>query len=204
MSSGDVHPREREEGVMPTRRMLSGVLAIVSILLAGKALALQVVLPASISAIIANPENPSETRVLVKYSVPEFLGTAEIYYAQLACKVDAVPTSAGGLLDVEATPVTCDWDAAIVSWSAPWRTAGGDADVNRRGSFVVRAGRQPIRIDVTDLVKQWASGERRNQGVMLRASGSFGGCFLLPRSAGDGGETLGWPVIRVWYLPRLR
>lgn len=176
---------------------VSCLLVAVLALSSGVSLALQTTLSVDQSAVITNPSVESEKRVLVQYEVPDFLSSSEILYAQLRAYVDATLDRQQAALEVEAVPVHTEWTAGNVSWTSPWNTPGGDTDTHFRRTFLVGEGRQQVRIDVTDLVRQWAAGDRVNLGVLVRASDSFGGTFCLP-AEGAGFQA---PLIRVWYLP---
>lgn len=176
---------------------VSCLLVAVLALSSGASLALQATLPVDQTAVITNPSVETEKRVLVQYEVPDFLSSSEILYAQLRGYVDATLDRQQMALKVEAVPVHTEWTAGNVSWTSPWNTPGGDTDTGFGRSFLVGEGRQQVRIDVTDLVRQWAAGDRVNLGVLVRASDSFGGTFCLPAE----GAEFQAPVIRVWYLP---
>jgi hypothetical protein len=152
-------------------------------------------------AVISNPSDAQEIRVLVRYEIPEFLTSADILYAQLTGSADAAVIEGEGAVELEVLPVAKQWSPGSVSWTSPWTQPGGDLDGGFQRSFLVRQGSQPIRIDVTELVTEWATGERANTGLMLRASSFFGGTFSLPAQSGGGPGVVEAPVIKVIFLP---
>jgi hypothetical protein len=183
---------------MPRQHMRTLVLlTLIVAVSAGNALALQATLTAGEMSIIANPSREDDVRVLLKYGIPNWLRSSEIIYAQLRGRV---VSAVDGAVEIEAVPLTTEWNEGTVTWADPWTTPGGDFDAGLRRAFIVRDGSQPVRIDVTHLVRQWAHGERGNLGLMLKTSHLSTGTFELARSR-EGGGPYAEPVIKIWYLP---
>lgn len=182
---------------------LTGLVMLVLVCSAVDCLALQVTLKPCEVATISSPTDTTELRLLVKYDLAGLFSTARILYAQLNGTIEVSSSPDGGMVNVEAPAITTQWDAGTVTWTAPWTDVGGDVDPNIKGTFLVREGVQPLRIDITDVVTEWLEGERPNAGVMLRVSPSFGGTFRIPTTVNDGVESLQAPVVRVWYLPEV-
>jgi hypothetical protein len=187
---------------MSRARMLGGFVVVGLLVFFSQAFALQVVLTTSELAMISNPEDPLAKRVLAKYGIPECLRSAEVIYAQLEGAVNSTLGADQVTIGVQAAPLVEDWSAATVTWSAPWREPGGDAEFAGARGFLVRQGPHQVRMDVTKVVKQWASGTRQNYGLMIRMSPHSSGHISLPGSIDGDGRALPGPTIRVWYLPQ--
>jgi hypothetical protein len=172
-------------------------------LVGGSACALQVVLTAEDIAVVENPSDTSEERVIIRYDMPEILAESEIFYAQLTAKVN-VTVGTEGIAEVELMPITTQWQPGSVTWSSPWSEPGGDVDTSMRRSFLVREGTRQVRIDVTDLVIEWVSCERANTGLIVKPSTTSEGRFTLPINRGGLGALYETPVIKVWYLPKIQ
>jgi hypothetical protein len=193
---------EGQEYEMRTRTLRACLLAITIVVSAASiCCGLQVTLRADEVAVITNPSDQCEGRVLVKYSMPSVLTSAQIIYAQITGEVEALGDLGEAAVEIEAAPISTPWSPAGVSWTGPWNTAGGDIDSSLTRPFLVGTGTHRIRIDLTDLVRQWATDDRDNFGVLLKTSEGFGGTFVLPAGQ-DGQDPVRPPTLRVWYLPR--
>lgn len=176
-------------------------IAIVTVVVwAGTVSALQTTLAVDQAVVIVNPSVEADRRALVEYEIPDYLSSAEILYAELRGQIDATLGDRQVAVEVQALPLNTDWEANSVTWQYPWSAPGGDTAAGFERSYLVGAGRQQIRIDVTDLVRQWARGERGNSGVMLLTTSSFGGNMSFVADGGPEGFRV--PSIRIWYLPR--
>jgi hypothetical protein len=188
-----------------TARLMTVVSSIALLLIStGECFALQAVLTVKDFAVISNEADSSEIRVLARFELPEFLRSADIFYAQVTGKVEIDLAEREGASEVEALPVTTEWNGATVTWTHPWNTPGGDVDGSFARGCIVRGGTQPIRIDITPLVVEWASGTRPNNGVLIGLSDLFGGIFALPAGNGGGNQGRQVPIVKVWYLPKLQ
>jgi hypothetical protein len=195
--------QDRPEGVniMPRNSVCCCAIVIGSIIVwAGSVLALQTTLAVDQAVAIVNPCDEAEERALVQYEIPDHLSSADILYAELRGQVDATPGGRQVAVEVQAHALSTDWVANSVTWNYPWSTPGGDAGEGFLGSYLVGADRRQVRIDVTDLVREWVSERRSNYGLMLGNSDAFAGTLSLVTDGGR--ETFRVPSIRIWYLPR--
>ena len=181
----------------------AGCAAIAVTAFFSQAFALQVVLTADEAALVTDPENSTDQRVLAKYDLPDFLRSSRILHAQLTGNIQAVSAEGQSVLELQAAPLSTDWSPGTVSWMSPWRSAGGDMDLASSRSFFVWSGSAQIRIDVTDVVRQWAGGTRQNLGLMIRSAGLPGGHLSLPSPEDGLVGTSEFPTIKVWYLPAI-
>ncbi len=145
------------------------VLIIASNAIAGKT----VVNPAKIAG-ISDPQVSEDTRLLLFFELPsEVMNPKEIVdFALLKCKAEVSGSFAG---QIEIFPVTTQWaDRSDISWNDPWEVSGGDySSEYMTSNFLLKSsvGEKGISIDVTEIVRDWQSGNMSNRGVILKLSG---------------------------------
>lgn len=128
--------------------------------------------PRRASAIRASAEAGS-VRALLVFDLPDRVTTGEVVVESALLCFEAELT-AGEYGQIEVYPLTAAWsDAGAVSWSEPWRTAGGDFDGDVAGGVVpIRSagGVVAVRSDVTRIVRLWANGVIENRGFIVMIS----------------------------------
>jgi hypothetical protein len=170
------------------------------ILAAGQpAAAARLTLVAEDTGYIESDEPPYEGRMLVRFAVPEELGTGRVDLAVLELRAAVSSDGNASRVPLEAHPLTTEWDSGTVSWDGAWATPGGDYDPAMQSVWFARRGEgSVVRFDVTDVVAAWASDVLPNCGLLVAvepgAPGSIG-------QVDDGGAGTGAPVLRVWYTP---
>ena len=113
-------------------------------------------------------------RALLRFNLPNSLPYgAVVDSVSLQFYVNGVGSSG----DVAAYGVQRDWVEGSVTWNSydgtnNWDNAGGDADSEAIAQVNVVTANQWHSLDITDLARQWYSGERVNHGVLLRAQGA--------------------------------
>ena len=150
--------------------------------------------------VIQNPEVPNDTRLLVRFDVPEVLREGRVELAVLEFQATvSCPDSVGGLA-LDAFLVTTEWDGDTVTWEQGWDSPGGDLDRTLHAVWTAAPGDSAlIRLDLTDMLAAWTSAERENCGLMAVVSPGETGSFVDEPARG-GVEAA--PQLTVWYTPR--
>lgn len=119
-------------------------------------------------------------RIVLRIDVPEQVLNARVDFAKLefpAFLGDTGPTH----VTVVAHPCQTAWKRDDVSWTKPWRHAGGDFDSLSRALFAVLPGdKQPIVLNITPAVREWQKG-RGKHGLFLKRPDAEGGGFFAER-----------------------
>jgi hypothetical protein len=132
-----------------------------------------------------------DMHLLMKFSLPEVLTGESVDFACVS--FDAGCSGSKGAVSLEAFRVTTAWDAASVSWAAPWSKDGGDWDSDMSADWVVPVGEgKTVYLDVTDFVNGWLKDPSSNFGIVVRVSEPFLGTFSTVGSRG-------LPKLRVLY-----
>jgi len=152
--------------------------------------------PAADVAVITNPESAAETRILVRFDLPEELAGTTIEFAVVEFRACAVTSDAAGMLTVDVFPVTTEWSGDAAAWADGWSGAGGDFDRSLHAVWTAAAGENSVvRFDVTTFARAWASGARPNNGmIVLAAVEGAGG--VEPDGAAGGPA---FPTLTVYY-----
>ena len=143
------------------------------------------------SACLADPANPGNWRILLRFAVPDALEGATVDLAVLRAELP-IDSDEEPEIGIEAFPVTCAWSAEGVVWNEDWESGDGAWD-QLRGSIasVITDEHGELAIDVTPVVDQW-----------LRAEGGPQGLVLTPFAVGPAAALAAPPAeitLRVWY-----
>jgi hypothetical protein len=132
-----------------------------------------------------------DTRLLVRFPLPEVLAGKSVDFARVGFNVGCRGNK--GAVSLEAFRVTTAWNAASVSWTQPWRKAGGDWDEDTSVDGVVPAGEgKPVYLDITDFVNGWLKEPSSNFGILVKVSEPFLGTFSTAAAQG-------LPKLRILY-----
>jgi hypothetical protein len=148
---------------------------------------------------IRNPADLNDARVLLRFEMPSELvaGKTELAVLELQASITS-PDTLGGL-DIRAELVETEWDGDTVEWAHGWNTPGGDVVRQLRAVWTAPLGQASVlRFDITDMVREWATAQRENWGVMLFRAPGERGTF-----ATENGDAMGvsGPTATVWYTP---
>lgn len=168
-------------------------------------------------------QNASQIQAtLLKFNVASLPPSQVVTQAILTLNADAALYSGGnpGGLPIDVYRVTQPWNESQVSWTQrdtqlPWSTAGGDyvgtTELRGIASYGAAspaltnnyASPSPVSWDVTTLAREWVSGSRANNGLML-LSRVGNGLHFRSRELGASGPTLSLfltPVPEITTLP---
>jgi hypothetical protein len=119
-------------------------------------------------------EKPVE-RVLLSLSAPKQVLDARIDFAKLefpAFLSDTSPTA----VSVVAHDCQTSWERGEVSWTVPWKRAGGDFDSLSRAWFIALPGdKRPVVLDITETVRGCQRGKGQHGLFLTRPDGEGGG-----------------------------
>jgi hypothetical protein len=124
--------------------------------------------------------NKNVGRIVLRIDVPEQVLNARVDFAKFefpAFLCDTGPTH------VTVVAHTCQtaWKRDDVSWTKPWKHAGGDFDSLSRALFTVLPGdKQPVVLNITPAVREWQKG-RGKHGLFLKRPDAEGGGFFAER-----------------------
>jgi hypothetical protein len=173
--------------------LLSGLLVLTA---SGPATAGKVTLAATDVGYIESDGPRPEGRILVRFDLPEAVLASEVEFAVLELRAPVTADEGVICVVVDGFPLTTEWDGATASWDGSWSTPGGDLDRAEHAVWIARPGEESVlRFDVTGMVAGWASGERRNCGLIVRSAPGEAGTMEPADAAGGRGS----PVLRVWY-----
>lgn len=130
-----------------------------------------VLVPDKATAIVS-PSDSRDTRVLLYFSldnIPKSNVTVDFALLRFRAELkDAV------VCQIDAYPVTKNWyTSAEVSWTSPWDNDGGDyiGSYSANNCSVKQEwGKKDLSIDVTEIVRNWATEEMNNNGIIIRIS----------------------------------
>ncbi|MBD3349324.1 MAG: DNRLRE domain-containing protein [Candidatus Eisenbacteria bacterium] len=160
-----------------------------------------VTLEASEAAMIENPEEPTERRVLMRFDIPDHLSDGIVEIAALEFQTAlSVPDSSEGVT-LDCFQVTEPWDAESVDWDEGWDNAGGDFDTASHAMCGAAVGDSShVQFDVTGMVASWATMGADNRGILVaRAPGEEA---VLQVVRGAVGQVVSSPRLTIWYTPR--
>lgn len=160
-----------------------------------------VTLEASEAAMIENPEEPSERRVLLRFDIPDHLSVGVVEMATLEFQtVLSVPDSSEGVT-LDCFQVTEPWDAESVDWDEGWDNAGGDFDTASHAMCGAAVGDSShVQFDVTGMVASWATMGADNHGILIARAPGEEAIFQMARGAV--GEAVSSVQLTIWYTPR--
>jgi hypothetical protein len=118
---------------------------------------------------IADPQDASNTRLLLLFNVPAPLLGATIDLAELDMSVLVDADAADPVeMPVEAFAVCRGWSAQDAAWDEGW-DRGIDSWNGGVGSYcdVLPEDRSTLVLDVTEIVQIWCRGEEENLGLVV-------------------------------------
>jgi hypothetical protein len=118
-------------------------IALVIALCPGRALGESVEVEATDVAVIKPSAESEESRLLLRFAMPEELEGRPIDFACVSFGADC--SGDEGAVSFQAFVLTSSWDAETVGWTGSWETPGGDWD-GVLGDSGRRLGRESIRI----------------------------------------------------------
>ena len=150
-----------------TRRISALVITLSALLNGAAAQAAGLTIPLAEAAVISEPGNPTNVRVLLRFDVPLSLSGSTVDLAMLHI---ALPLAEADVDEVpfEVFPVTREWSAGEVAWDEGW--ADGDGTWSRADGALIDipvGEERSVRIDVTRLVQTWVDGGLANHGSVL-------------------------------------
>jgi hypothetical protein len=159
-------------------------LALVILLLSGPVMADSLDIEVSRGAIIYNVDS-TDARLLIGFTLPEALDSAEIKFAELRVPIiSLIPDSTA--LTVYCRPLLIPWEPDDIAWGDL-----GDfpdtAVVAGKGTHfgTARIGSQAAFFDITRIVGKWLGGSLANRGLVLYANPLLQSRFSHQRH-GDG------------------
>lgn len=131
----------------------------------------------------------SETRVLIRFDLPELPEEQRVYYADIQFHVEDLEP----YQEFELYELANDWDARNVSWDGAWDAPGGDVRGKRIGSWITdeRTGNL-MKFVVTGSVARFMSGRDANNGFLIMTTGEDPQRLALPDGA---------PVLTIYSGP---
>ena len=180
---------------LAARSLLPLVLLVLAVAV-GPSGAASVLVPAADVALIRNPESGTEMRSLMRFDLSGELAGTTIEFAVVEFRAIVTSADAGGVLTLDAFPVTTEWSGDAVAWDEGWSTPGGDFDRTIHAVWTAVSGESSVvRFDVTDMVAAWASGAYPNCGLIVRAAPGETGAAQPVGVAGERGA----PMLKIWY-----
>jgi len=86
----------------------------------------------------------------------------------------AAELKGGTMAEIQCHPGTTDWmQDPVVDWETPWNASGGDFDdsVYFTGSYTINTEKKnPLSIDVTNIVRAWQKNLLPNYGILIKIS----------------------------------
>jgi hypothetical protein len=114
-------------------------------------------------------------RVLMPLPIPNDVAGAKVDFAVIHFPAFLLPDTSAPLR-FQALPVTTPWDSGTVSWTVPWRNAGGDFDSTRPADYTFAAGdNRSLALDVTACLQGIQNGEPNCGLILLRPLAEGGG-----------------------------
>lgn len=160
---------------IPLTCLLLVGLAVCSIA-AGRASARTFEFEAAEAAVIVHPQNSDETRLLVRFDIPQVLEEFPLDFACVSFQTDC--ESEEGAVSFQAFMVTTEWGEETVGWSTPWENPGGDWDNGLSSLWTSETGNgKTVYLDVTDFANDWVKHPSSNFGIIVKVSGPFLGSF---------------------------
>lgn len=176
--------------------VVTGLVLALLLCPAGTAWAARVEVELSASAVALGVPG-SRTGCLARFDLPECLMSADIDLAVVELRADIETDPAVAGVTLQAYLVTEEWTQGGVDWSG--FTGGGDEpfDQGRHAMWTATAGEGAlVRLDVTEMVAAWASGETPNRGfVVVPSLGEEAAMLSIPAEQGRGGSV----TMTVWY-----
>jgi hypothetical protein len=161
--------------VVYRRTALMMVMLVLTASLSAETLSVALNRAAVISGMIRGKQR---ARVLVPLPIPDDVAGAEIDFALIHFPAFILPDTSVPLR-LQALPVATPWDSGTVSWTHPWRNAGGDFDSTRPASYALVAGdNHRVALDVTECLQGIQNGETNCGLVLLRPRAEGGGFGL--------------------------
>lgn len=124
------------------------------------------------AAVIQNPENRSEVRLILRFDLPEMLDTNS-YVTIAELRFNVVPVH-----EVEhpiifcINPLSREWSMENVNWDTPWQCAGGDyIDSIEVAGFVPVDFTEGLRLDISNLIHGMINAYFPNYGLILYQQG---------------------------------
>jgi hypothetical protein len=149
---------------------------------------------------IVNPSNEKEKNVLLCFSIPDTLNTADIHYAELRVKPSFTKTHRSHV-NVMVYPLSEDISIENATWSSilgdPDETLNIDYGMHK---LLRSSDTEPIRIDITFWLVKCARGKLSNYGLLLKSELSEDEGLTL--SADDAFPSGAVGVVRVYFTGR--
>jgi hypothetical protein len=158
-------------------------------------------LPASETAVLQNPADLTEQRLLIRFDVPAYLSEGTVEIALLELRTTVISADSPGGVTLNCFPVTTDWVPEAVDWSEGWTSAGGDHDETSHAMCAAAVSDSSLlRFDVTGIVESWTATDMGNYGVVVTAAPSEAGA--LEDASVEAVAHEHWPKLTIWFAPR--
>ncbi|MBN2566065.1 MAG: hypothetical protein JXB46_10185 [Candidatus Eisenbacteria bacterium] len=164
------------------------------------ALAKHVALSAADVGSIQNPSVETDTRLLLRFQLPDDLtrdGTVDLAVVEIEAAVVCQDTAEA--LTIYAFHTIREWNVESIEWDEQWRQLSEISNVRNYRAWPATPGESSvIRFDVTDFVSACLSRDRGNVGIMAAIGGYEVGAFS-PHCVNGAGADL--PELELWYTP---
>jgi hypothetical protein len=106
-------------------------------------------------------------RLLLQFQLPDSLSNKRIIFAEAWMQIP-IPQFRDTTFSFDFIPIIRSWEENNTSWNYPWQTPGGDIDsVSAFHRYFTIGSSDSINIDLTEISREWLSGNRPNNGVLV-------------------------------------
>lgn len=140
-------------------------------------------------AMITAPD-ASQSRLLVKYDLPELPEGHEVYYADMTFSMPNLHATQ----EIELFELGTAWTAANAGWQGPWTSPGGDIRGERKSYWITdETTGGLVKFVLTKSVSVLMSGSETNHGFVIVTTGADPQRLVLPAEN---------PILRIYSGPR--